>query len=128
MTTYRFVTKPEHEPERVESAENDFWWSCSRNTKAGDDALVYVAGVGIQYEWEVVCDAEPNQKWKYICDVEHLRTLVPAIPISEICDVVTRDEWAPPYLNFRGYKSIVIPDAVAERVRALRPRAAGVLG
>jgi hypothetical protein len=119
MTTYLFVTKPEYTPERVADGVDIPWWSCSSTTKRGDFALVYVTGVGIQYEWQVVSDAEPHDEWKYICDVTHSRTFASPITLDEICAVVTKTEWAPPHLHFRGYQSITIPDAIADRIRSL---------
>jgi hypothetical protein len=126
VSTYLFVTKPEYTPERVERGFEVPWWSCSSTTQFGDRALVYVTGVGIQYEWRVTSDAQPHEEWKYICDVEHLRTFDPPIPLHDILTTVTRDEWAPPHMNFRGYRSIKVPDEVADRIRQLRPEATSV--
>ena len=120
MATYLFVTKSNYTPERVESGI-DLWWTCSSTSEDGDFALVYVAGAGIMYEWRLISDAEPNDEWKYICDVQYLRTFEPPIALAEICDVVSRNEWAPPYLHLRGYRSIRVPDYVAHRIRLLRP-------
>lgn len=120
MTTYLFVTKPEYTPERVEGGVDVPWWSCNSTTKSGDRALVYVTGVGIQYEWRVVSDADPHKKWKYICNVEHSQTFEPPISIGEIREVTTKDEWAPPFQNFRGLRSISIPEDLVERILALR--------
>jgi hypothetical protein len=128
MATYLFVTRPEYTPERVEEGVDVPWWSCSRKTECGDRALVYVTGVGIQYEWSVITDADRHEKWKYICDVEHARTFDPPITLKEICAAVPKAEWAPPYLNFRGYRSICIPDEVADRIRGLRLRPTGSRG
>ena len=106
MSTYLFVTKPEYTPERVEGGIDVPWWSCSSKAAHGDRALVYVTGRGIHYEWNIVSDAVPNDTWKFICDVEHVRTFEPPITIGEIRDAVPRDTWAPPYQNFRGFRSI----------------------
>ncbi len=119
MDTYLFVTKPKYSPQRVESGE-DLWWSCSKTTKRGDRALVYVTGPGVQYEWQADSDARPDKKWKYICDVKHVQTFEPAITLREICAAVKKREWAPPYQNFRGYRSIIVPDIIVGRIRALR--------
>ncbi len=121
MSTYLFVTKPNYAPERVERGFDVPWWSCSSTTKLGDVALVYVAGVGVKYEWRVSSDAAPNDEWKFICDVLHVRTFDPAISLREILKQVRRHEWAPPYMNFRGYRSIHVPENVADRIRHLRP-------
>ena len=94
MSTYLFVTKPEYTPERVESGIDVPWWSCSSTTARGDRALVYVTGLGIHYEWNIVSDADPHDEWKYICDVEHARTFDPPISIDEIRDAVPKDDWA----------------------------------
>lgn len=120
MTTYLFVTKPEYTPERVEDGVDVPWWSCSSTTERGDRALVYVTGVGIQYEWRVLSDADQHEEWKYICDVEHAQTFDPPITIGEVRDAVSKDDWAPPYQNFRGVRSITIPEEVARRILALR--------
>lgn len=127
MATYLFVTRPEYTPEEV--AEGiDASWSCSSTTECGDTALVYVTGVGIQYEWSVATDADPHKQWKYICNVEHARTFDPPITLREICEAVPKARWAPPYLHFRGYRSILIPEEVADRIRALRLQPPGARG
>src|SRR5438132_654434 len=102
MSTYLFVTKPEFTPERVASGSDVPWWSCSSTTRFGDRALVYVTGVGIQYEWQINSDAEPHDEWKFICGVEHARTFNPPIALREILEQISREEWAPPHMNFRG--------------------------
>ena len=43
--------------ELVES-DNDVRWSCSKTTRLGDTAFVYVAGIGVCFEWRVLSDAE----------------------------------------------------------------------
>jgi hypothetical protein len=123
MSTYLFVTRPEYTPERVESGFEVPvpWWSCSSTTENGDWALVYVTGLGIRYEWRLTSDAKPDEEWKYVCNVEYARTFAPPITLREIRAAVPKDDWAPPHLDFRGYKSILVPDAVADRIRALRP-------
>jgi hypothetical protein len=120
MSAYLFVTKPRYTPERVEEGFDVPWWSCSSTSQFGDHALVYVTGVGIQYEWCITSDAKRNAKWKYICDVEHFRTFDPPIELKEIMEVVNKEEWKPPYLHFRGYRSIAVPDNIAQRIRSLR--------
>jgi hypothetical protein len=120
MPTYLFVTKPEYAPECVDSGFDGPWWSCSSTTMNGDRALVYVTGRGIEYEWEVLSDAEPHEQWRYICYVEQVRTFEPPITIMQIREAVSEHDWAPPYQNFRGHKSILIPGKVADRIRRLR--------
>jgi predicted HNH restriction endonuclease len=119
MPTYLFVTKREKTPERVESGQ--MWWSCSKTTQRDDRALVYVAGLGIQYEWRALSRAKPHKKWKYMCEVQHVQTFDPPIKINEIRNGVSKDIWAPPYQNFRGLRSINVPHNVAATIRALRP-------
>lgn len=120
MTTYLFVTKQEFTPEHVEDGDASHWWSCSSTTRSEDRALVYVTGTGIQYEWRATSNAEPHKEWKYICHVEHVQTFEPPISIGEIREATTKDEWAPPFQNFRGLRSITVPENTAVRILALR--------
>jgi hypothetical protein len=120
MPTYLFVTKTAYNPESIES-DQESWWSCSRTTRTGDRAFVYVTGVGIQYEWRALSDARPHTTWRYICDVDHVRTIDPPITLGEIRDEVPEYAWKPPYQNFRGLRSIIIPDEVVQVIRAIRP-------
>ena len=119
MTTYLFVTKPEYEPEHVETGETT-WWSCGSKMKSGDRALVYVTGAGITYEWQATADAEPDPEWKNKCSVSHESAFEPPITIREIRVAIPKEEWSPPHLNFRGYRSIEIPDDIATKLRDLR--------
>ncbi len=119
MATYLFVTRSDYKPEQVTPGE-DLWWSCSSTTEHGDSALVYVAGVGLCYEWEARTDAEPHEEWKYICDVRHVRSFDPPITIRELREAIPGAMWAPPHQGFRGYRSIRVPDAVVELIRQLR--------
>lgn len=121
MKTYLFVTKPEFKPERVEKGVNVPWWSCSSDTARGDHAFVYVTGIGIQYEWRILSKAVPDAKWKKICKVKHVRTFDSPISIREIRNSFTQEEWAPPHQNFRGLRSIKVPDEIVLRLQALRP-------
>jgi len=121
MTTYLFVTSPDYTPERVEG--ESIWWSCQSTTKSGDRALVYVTGVGIHYEWELLTDAKPDATWTNICDVEHVRTFTPPIQLRELRETFTENEWKPPFLNFRGYRNISLSAEIANRIRSLRIRA-----
>jgi hypothetical protein len=122
MATYLFVTKPEYSPDEVEDSKEPYRWSCSRKTRSGDRALVYVTGSGIAFEWDVVSDAEPNSTWRYMCDVEHVETFHPPITIQEIRGTVAETEWSPPHQNFRGFRSIIIPEEIAKRIRNLREK------
>lgn len=121
MATYLFVTKPEYTPEKVEDGFDNPWWSCSSTTRIDDQALIYITGIGIAYEWLVTSDAERDEEWRFVCDVQHSRTFTPEIPLQEIREHVTREEWAAPFTNFRGLRSIQIPEEVADRIRDLRP-------
>ncbi len=126
MRTYLFITKSEYTPERVESGEVT-WWSCSSTTRRGDRALVYVAGSGVQYEWRAISNAQPDDEWKYVCDVTHVRTYHPPISLNEIRNVVSRQEWAPPHQNFRGFRSVIVPENAAILIRQLRQTNASLL-
>ncbi len=123
MTTYLFITQqPPYNPQDVHDGK---WgkWSCSKSAKKGDCALVYITkGGGIAFEWEIVSDAEyePGERWSYGCKVAPLRRINPPIRIEELRDSFSREEWAPPFTNFRGMRSIMLKDSVADRIRALR--------
>jgi hypothetical protein len=122
MSTYLFVTDPEkHDVVSVETAKG-YWWSCSKTALPGDAALVYLTGgIGIEYEWQIASQAEANAEWGFVCDVKHVRKFKPPISLKEICSAIPRTEWKPPHQNFRGFRSIRVPDSVAERLRQLRP-------
>ena len=124
MTTYLFVTDPEkYDVESVTRSTDSLLWSCSKTVAPGDTALVYLkGGEGIAYDWEIRSDAEPNKKWRYMCDVRLLRRFSPPIPLSEICSTVSKAKWGAPHTNFRGFRSIRVPDPVAQQLRALRAR------
>ncbi len=123
MSTYMFITKEEYEPERVAS-NDDVSWSCSKTTRLGNTALVYVARIGVCFEWRVLSDAEKNDKWGYVCDVEFVKSFDPPITIQELCSAVAPGEWKPPHLNFRGFKSIVIPGDILKSILILRQNVA----
>jgi hypothetical protein len=119
MGTYLFCTDAaRYAPEDVHGTAAT--WSCSSTTRAGDRILVYVLGLGIGYEWQAVSDAEPDVEWKYVCQVTRVQVCKPTISLADIRQAVSRDEWAPPHLGFRGYRSIRIPEGVAERLISLR--------
>jgi len=120
MRTYLFVTQPEYTPERVERGFDVPWWSCSSTTEEGDRVFVFVAGVGLQYEWRVTSNATRNDEWKFICDVEHVRSFNPVITIQELRKAFPKDVWYPPH-RLGGVKSILIPEPVVARILALRP-------
>ena len=119
MTTYLFVTGNEFHPERVRAGA-DYWWSCSSTTIEDDSILVYVKGEGIAYEWRATSDAERSDEWKFACNVEHVRTFDPGISLGEIRELFSKKQWAAPYQNFRGYRSIRIPPEVARQLNQLR--------
>lgn len=114
-----FITKGEFEPERVKD-ERDIEWSCSKSTHAGDLALVYVAGAGVSYQWRAVSDAEANDTWGYTCGVEFVGEFAPPITLQELRTAIPKTDWNPPHQNFRGFRSISIPHAIVERIKALR--------
>lgn len=119
MNTYLFITQPEYEPESSESGKA-LTWSCSKTTKKDDRLLVYVAGVGVQYEWRAVTSAKPADDWPFMCRTKYIRTLRPPIAIQELRSAFPREEWAPPHLNFRGFRSIRVPDEIADKICTLR--------
>jgi len=121
MTTYLFVTKPDWKPQRVKGRKRH-GWSCARTTQLGDKILTYVTGQGISYEWRATSIAEPDSTWKYYCYVEHIADIAPPITIQELRQVFLKKVWAPPHLNFRGIKAIIIPDKIVERIRGLRSK------
>lgn len=59
MTCYLFVTDEERLPEKVESDEDDEW-SCSKTTRKGNYAFVYIKGKGITYLWHIISDARQD--------------------------------------------------------------------
>ena len=120
MPTYMFITKGESEPERVKD-ESGFEWSCSKSTRAGDFALVYVGGSGVSYQWRVASDAEASEKWGYTCNVEFVSEFSPPITLQELRTAIPKEEWNPPHQNFRGFRSITIPNAIVRHIKALRP-------
>jgi hypothetical protein len=116
--TFLVVTKPEYTPERVENGEVS--WSCGKDTRQGDMIFVYVTGEGIRYRWRAASDAEPDATWRYVCDVAFESTIDPAISIQEIKGAITSEEWGAPFVNFRGFRTIRIPNAVVPKLLALR--------
>lgn len=121
MTTYLFITKPDHAPEQVDGSK-EFRWSCSKSSRSGDTALVYVTAQGISHEWLIASDAEEDQQWGAACDVEFVANIDPPITIQELRTAIPAAVWKPPHLNFRGYKHIAIPDEVVPLIRGLRAR------
>jgi len=119
MNTFLFVTRPKYSPEEVDRTWSG-WWSCSSSTRTGDIALVYVATQGICYEWEVCSDAKRDDQWKFICRVQFRASLDPPITIGELKNAFDRQEWAPPHLHFRGFRSIRLDARIADHIRSLR--------
>ena len=119
MTTYLFLTGNEFHPERVRAGA-DHWWSCSSTTIEDDSILVYVKGEGISYEWRATSAAERSDEWKFACNVEYVRTFDPAISLRDIRELFSKKQWAAPYQNFRGYRSIRIPPEAARQLHQLR--------
>ncbi len=119
MTDYLFVTGSEHEPEAVQPS-SPYGWSCSKTTALGDSILVYVVGQGIAFEWRAVSDAVRDPRWRFSCDVEHVKDISPIITIQELRAAFPRSQWAPPHTNFRGMRSVQLPQNIAVGIRALR--------
>lgn len=118
--TYLFVTKPKYAPEEV-TPESPGRWSCSSTTRRGDTAFVYVAeGTGIAHEWRVTSDAERDDEWVYMCDVEYVADFDPPITIQELREKIPQKVWAPPHTGMRGFRSIELDEEVVRRIRALR--------
>ena len=86
---------------------------------AGDRALVYLTGTGIVYEWEVTDDRWPSEEWRFGCGVKYVRSFEPAISCAELKDAFSKADWPAPHTNFRGFKSVLIPEAVASRIRSM---------
>ncbi len=122
MQAYMFITKEAHNSQRVQSGYVGSW-SCSKTTRPGDSAFVYVAGTGVRCEWCATSDARKDKKWAWVCDVEFVRSFEPPITIKELRAAVPQTDWSPPHQNFRGFRSISIPRSVAVRIRGLRGRA-----
>ncbi len=119
--TYLFITNPTKYDVEAPQYDDNVWWSCSKTTLVGDRLLIYLTNnIGVKYEWRAVSDAEKNNEWGYACYVEYVDTFTPPISLSEIKKVIAREEWAPPYLNFRGFKSIQIPAQLVSQITSLR--------
>ena len=119
MTTYLLATDGEKYDAAGVEHDDSFEWSCSKTAVPGDLAQVYVIGSGIAYEWEI--DSAPNpdpDEQGYYCNVKFVKRFDRPIALREILASVSRAEWGAPYTNFRGFRSIRVPDAVADRLRA----------
>lgn len=121
MNPYLFVVNAEEYDASVVEETSEETWSCSKDTTVGDHAFVYVTGEGITYEWAVIAPASDDSEWRYKCMVRRLREFKPPITIKEIREGVPREIWAAPYTNFRGFRSIRIPDEALEAILGLRP-------
>lgn len=121
MDPYLFVVNADEYDASVVDEKGGERWSCSKDTTVGDHALVYVTGEGISYEWAVIAPAAEDPEWRFMCHVRRLREFKPPISIQEIREAIPREIWAAPYTNFRGFRSIRIPDEAYERLLALRP-------
>lgn len=122
MTAYLFITARDNRPESIRpgSRSKENYWSCSKTCEPGDAVFVYITGVGIALEWEVASKPWADPDWAYSCGVKFIGRIEPPISIQELRRTFTADEWKPPHLNFRGFRSIKIPDHVADRIRSLR--------
>jgi len=114
---FLFFTRSEFEPESL--IEESGSWSCSKDTRAGDQVFVYIAGEGIRYEWIAISDSVKDPHWTYCCDVEFVREIDPPITIRELRDMIPADVWLAPHSSFRGYKSIRIPDEAVPMVLSI---------
>ena len=122
MTTYLFITDPDaSKPESVDEI-SDSTWSCAKSTSPGDSAFVYLTGGrGIAYEWLVLSPATPDPAWTWVCRVKLVRKIEPSIAVAELRATISRELWGAPYTNFRGMRSIRIPDDAVQVIRQLRP-------
>ena len=115
---FLFVARPEQRPEKV-TARRGANWSCSKTAKPGDRVLVHVAGIGICHEWQITSAPEHDRSWGYVGKVKFVRNIDPPIRIETLRTAVPKHSWAPPHLNFRGYRSILVPPTVEVIVRKL---------
>jgi 5-methylcytosine-specific restriction protein A len=123
VKTFLFVTKPTENPEQVK-ANGGIPWCCCEAIRSSNRILVYVTGgKGICYEWRAVSNSirDPDGQYAFVCNVEFVSEFIPPITRQELCDAISRDEWVPPHLNFRGNHAVSIPDNVLTKIRALRP-------
>jgi len=90
--------------------------------------MVYELRKGITYEWRVISDAKDSPDdwpWPYCCKVTYLRTFEPAISLSELCKEIPQKDWNAPHVNMKVKTGTIIPEHVAEKIRALRPSVPG---
>jgi len=123
VNTFLFVTKPTENPEQVK-ANGGIPWRCCEATRCGDGILLYVTGGnGVSYEWRAVSDSirVQNKRRRYDCNVEFVSEFNPPITRQELCDAISRDEWKPPHLKFKGNHAVIIPSNVLPKIRALLP-------
>lgn len=119
MAIYLFVTDPQiYTPEEIKAA--DGWWSCLKETKSGDEILVYLIGTGIKYLWQAVSVSRRHAHWGSVCDVRFLEEYNPAISERELKEICRDERWAAPHLNFPNKKAIRVPEPVATRILARR--------
>ena len=120
--TFLFVTKPEHEPQRV-TVERTLMWTCRRNTDVGDHAFVYVNGKGIICEWMTLTKDKRSPQgsaWPYRCEVKLVKKFDPPIGLSELRNVIPQQDWNAPHCNMRVRPATIIRDDVADKIRLLR--------
>lgn len=120
MTTYLFVTDPEKWDIEAPGVPGGANWSCSKTTLSGDQVLVYLLEEGITHEWVAISDAKPCRQWRYCCDVSLVRRIKPPISIEDLRSLFPKGQWRALDQNFRGYRSIRIPPAVEQQLRASR--------
>ncbi len=124
MPMFLFITEQAEKVRSITRQSGELEWSCHSKCRAGDSAYVYLTGgQGIVSEWQITSDAHADPIWDYICDVRHVRSIKPAITISELREKFGREEWRAPHVNFRNNRSLLLEERVAEKLRALRPAA-----
>jgi hypothetical protein len=119
MATYLFVTEEYFSPEKV-TAKGGFSWSCTAKTREGDGVLVYVKGIGIEYEWEAQSDAERTETWPFMCKVRLIKKLSPAISMADLKNLFRKDQWPALYTHFRGLSAFQINQDIFDRINSQR--------
>lgn len=119
MATFLFVTGTEYTPDSIGRSGKQRW-SCSKTTRSGDRAFVYIKERGICYEWQAVSDAKPDKKWTYACNVKLVKAINPPIAISELKDSIPHKLWGRPRNNFHGDQSLKIDFEVLKVITGLR--------
>jgi hypothetical protein len=119
VARYVFATKVDYSPEDV-TQTHIMRWSCSKTAQAGDEALVYVVGIGFCFIWEILDKAKPDPEWKFMCPVKRTKSFARPIEFAELKREFSRDEWPVLYTHFRGLRSFAITDGIFDRICGLR--------